>query len=102
MRMRGHSEHDDAWYVPEEERRFWEKRDPILLYEKHLLAAGVASQADLARIESTCAAQIDADLAIAEAAPSPRPESAVEDVYAPQTGVAESLPEETPRAARRS
>ena len=102
MRMRGHSEHDDAWYVPEEERRFWEKRDPILLYEKRLLASGVASQDDFSSIESACAAQIDADLAIAEAAPFPRPESCVEDVYAPELPTAEGLAEEAPRAARRS
>jgi len=102
MRMRGHSEHDDAWYVPEEERRFWEKRDPILLYEKYLVAAGVGSKADLARIESDCAARIDADLAVAEAAPPPRPESCVEDVYAPESGAAEAPGEEAPRAVRRS
>ncbi|MCI0568264.1 MAG: thiamine pyrophosphate-dependent dehydrogenase E1 component subunit alpha [Acidobacteria bacterium] len=102
MRMRGHSEHDDAWYVPEEERRFWEKRDPILLYEKHLLGTGVAIKDELSRIESACAAQIDADLAIAEAAPFPRPESCVEDIYAPEQDASEGLAEEAPRAARRS
>jgi len=83
MRMRGHSEHDDAWYVSEEERRFWEKRDPIQIYEKHLLGTGAATKADFARIETACASLIDADLAVAEAAPFPRPESCVEDVYAP-------------------
>ena len=102
MRMRGHSEHDDAWYVPEEERQFWEKRDPILLYEKQLLASGVAGKADLSRIESECTARIDADLAIAEAAVSPRPESCVEDVYAPGSGAAEGRGEEPLRAVRRS
>ena len=83
MRMRGHSEHDDAWYVPEAERRFWEKRDPLQLYEKHLLESGAAAKSDLSRLEEGCAALIDADLAVAEAAPSPRPESCIEDVYAP-------------------
>src|SRR5262245_25922188 len=51
MRMRGHSEHDDAWYVPEEERRFWEKRDPILLYEKRLVEQEVATPEELQTIE---------------------------------------------------
>jgi TPP-dependent pyruvate/acetoin dehydrogenase alpha subunit len=85
MRMRGHSEHDDAWYVPEEERRFWEKRDPIQIFEKHLLEAGTARRSQLAEIEAACTALIDADLAVAEAAGFPRPESCVEDVYAPET-----------------
>jgi len=102
MRMRGHSEHDDASYVPEEEKQFWEKRDPILLYEKHLLASDAASVADLSRIESECAARIDADLAIAEAAGGPRPESCVEDVYAPEEGAAEGPGVGTLRVVRSS
>jgi TPP-dependent pyruvate/acetoin dehydrogenase alpha subunit len=86
MRMRGHSEHDDAWYVPEEERRFWEKRDPILLYEKRLIEHEVATQDDLQAIEARCQSEIDADLAVAETAPFPRPESCIEDIYAPEGG----------------
>jgi TPP-dependent pyruvate/acetoin dehydrogenase alpha subunit len=93
MRMRGHSEHDDAWYVPEEERRFWEKRDPIQLYQKHLLESAVASASDLAKIEQRCLSEIERDLQIAESAPFPRPESCVEDVYAPAGGDLEDEPE---------
>ena len=101
MRMRGHSEHDDAWYVPEEERRFWEKRDPIALFEKHLLSSATAERDELSRIESDCAQRIDADLAVAEKAPFPRPESGVEDVYATE-GAAAPEEVERPRAVRRS
>src|SRR5208337_5689790 len=36
MRMKGHAEHDDARYVPEKEYEKWRKKDPILLFEKHL------------------------------------------------------------------
>src|SRR5262245_30685341 len=36
MRMRGHAQHDPAEYVPKEMREYWEKRDPITLYEKFL------------------------------------------------------------------
>jgi TPP-dependent pyruvate/acetoin dehydrogenase alpha subunit len=101
MRMRGHSEHDDAWYVPEEERRFWEKRDPIALYEKHLLSSSAAAPGELARIESEAAARIDADLEVAEKAPFPRPESCVEDVYASEREAPASEEAERARAARR-
>jgi len=83
MRMKGHSEHDDAWYVPDEEKRYWERRDPILLYERRLAAGGPAASADLRRIEQRCAAELERDLELALAAPSPRPESGIEDVYAP-------------------
>ena len=82
MRMRGHSEHDDAWYVPEEEKRYWERRDPISLYEKRLIARGSVTQADLQRIEKRCLEEIERDLETALSAPFPAPESCIEDVYA--------------------
>ena len=84
MRMKGHSEHDDAWYVPEEEKRYWERRDPILLYEKKLLAEGIAARSDLDALARRCASEIERDLEVALAAPFPRPESSLEDVYAPE------------------
>jgi TPP-dependent pyruvate/acetoin dehydrogenase alpha subunit len=103
MRMRGHSEHDDAWYVPEEERRFWEKRDPIALYEKRLLEQEVATQEDLQAIQARCSSEIDRDLAVAEAAPFPRPESGIEDVYAsPAEPRSEEAAPATPASVRRS
>jgi TPP-dependent pyruvate/acetoin dehydrogenase alpha subunit len=88
MRMRGHSEHDDAWYVPEEEKRYWDRRDPIALYEKRLVAQGIASPADLQRIEKRCLEEIEKDLEAALAAPFPAPESCLDDVYA--GGIAEA------------
>ena len=36
FRRRGHAQHDPAEYVPKEMREYWEKRDPIALYEKFL------------------------------------------------------------------
>ena len=103
MRMRGHSEHDDAWYVPEEERHFWEKRDPIALYEKRLVEQETATPDELHAIEARCQEEIERDLATAEAAPPPRPESCIEDVYAPlgDPHDEESVPM-TPASARRS
>src|SRR3974390_2927132 len=37
FRRRGHAQHDPAEYVPADQRAYWEKRDPITLYEKFLL-----------------------------------------------------------------
>src|SRR6201987_5462261 len=36
FRRRGHAQHDPAEYVPKEQRAYWEKRDPITLYEEFL------------------------------------------------------------------
>src|ERR1700760_112438 len=37
FRRRGHAQHDPAEYVPPKELEYWEKRDPIVLYEKFLM-----------------------------------------------------------------
>src|SRR6201998_1073729 len=36
FRRRGHAQHDPAEYVPQAQRAYWEKRDPIALHEKFL------------------------------------------------------------------
>ena len=41
MRMHGHAEHDPADYVPHEMYEEWAKKDPVELFEKVLLEAGV-------------------------------------------------------------
>ena len=41
MRMHGHAEHDPADYVPQEMYDEWSKRDPVVLFEKVLIEAGV-------------------------------------------------------------
>ena len=88
MRMKGHSEHDDAWYVPRAELEFWERRDPILLMKRRLLLEGIASEASLRKIEKRLEEEMEAELEKALAAPFPPPESILEDVYAASPGAA--------------
>lgn len=92
MRMKGHSEHDDAWYVPRTELEFWQRRDPILLFERRLRMEGLATEGDLRKIEERCRAEIEADLEKALAAPFPEPGSCLEDVYAPPRDESHPLP----------
>jgi TPP-dependent pyruvate/acetoin dehydrogenase alpha subunit len=87
FRMGGHATHDEA----EARRTFsadlfqrWGRRDPIALYEEHLMSIGVARDS-LGSIE----ADVDAEIAAAESDAlasrrdrMPLPEHAVEDVYA--------------------
>ena len=82
MRMRGHAEHDDMKYVPQSMLEQWAARDPIPRYEKRLLAAHVAAQADLDEIGARIDAGLQEDLAAAEASPMPDPESGLDGVYA--------------------
>ena len=87
FRMGGHATHDEA----EARRTFdaemfarWGKRDPIALYEEHLVGEGTLRET-LARIEAEVEREIER--AESEAMESrrermPRPESALDDVYA--------------------
>jgi TPP-dependent pyruvate/acetoin dehydrogenase alpha subunit len=80
MRMKGHAEHDDMKYVPKEQVDMWAKRDPIALYEKVLLANGVA-ESDLQAIARRVEEELVRELASAEASPMPSGNTAATDVY---------------------
>jgi TPP-dependent pyruvate/acetoin dehydrogenase alpha subunit len=80
MRMKGHAEHDDMKYVPKEQVDMWAKRDPIALYEKVLLANGVA-EGDLQAIAQRVDEELVKELASAEASPMPAGDTAQTDVY---------------------
>jgi TPP-dependent pyruvate/acetoin dehydrogenase alpha subunit len=81
MRMRGHAEHDDMKYVPDEQLQAWAAKDPIARYERHLTGTGVASQGELDGIAAALEASLSADVDAALASPFPAPESALPNVY---------------------
>lgn len=82
FRMKGHAEHDDAFYVPRKLFEYWEKRDPIAHYEKYLLKEKVLSKRELADIKSKVAKEIDDAQQFAEESPLPKAEEAAQGVYA--------------------
>jgi acetoin:2,6-dichlorophenolindophenol oxidoreductase subunit alpha len=81
-RQKGHSRTDPGAYRPPGELEQWLERDPILLFERHLLEHGLASDEELQRLRR------DADQAVREATdralawPDPDPAERFEDVYA--------------------
>jgi TPP-dependent pyruvate/acetoin dehydrogenase alpha subunit len=80
-RHKGHSRSDPATYRPEGELEAWLERDPIVLHERALVAAGV----DAARCEEIRAqAESDVTEALERALswPDPAPESRLEHVLA--------------------
>lgn len=81
MRMRGHAEHDDMKYVPAEQLEAWAAKDPIARYERHLLGTSAASEGDLSGLTAALEASLAADVAFAQAAPFPAPETALPGVY---------------------
>jgi TPP-dependent pyruvate/acetoin dehydrogenase alpha subunit len=81
-RMKGHAEHDAQEYVDKNELEEWSARDPIARHAAVLLGENLATEAELRRIDAEAAALCDEELRLAEASPFPRPESALEGVYA--------------------
>ncbi len=72
-------------YRPKEEVEYWKapERDPILRMAKKLLDDGALSQKELDGIASEVDKEVAAAVAFAEASPKARPETVLDDVYAP-------------------
>ncbi len=81
MRMRGHSEHDDASYVPTEILDAWRAKDPIRRYEAWLRERGILDDAGEAEMTRSIVAELEAAVAWAEASPFPDPQDVAEGVY---------------------
>ena len=81
FRRRGHAQHDPAEYVPAEQREYWEKRDPIALYEKFLTSEKILDAKGKKEIEDKINALLEKEREFAENSPMPPPEFASEGVY---------------------
>lgn len=81
FRRRGHAQHDPAEYVPAEQREYWEKRDPITLYEKFLTGEKILDAKGKKEIEDKINALLEKEREFAENSPMPPPELASEGVY---------------------
>lgn len=80
-RRKGHAEHDDQRYLPAGELEFWERRDPIERFERHLIAHRIATREELNEIIAEVKSEIDAEVTWAENAPAPAPVQAAYDVF---------------------
>lgn len=82
MRMRGHGEHDDASYVPRELLAAWEQRCPVRRLREQLVAAQVATAAELDALDAAVQADVSEAYQQALADPPPDPATLMEGVYA--------------------
>ncbi len=83
MRMSGHSASDDASYVPPEMLEEWKKKDPILVFEKALIAEGLLTEGGKKEIGEKIHSALTMAVQEAEASPYPAGEDAAEGVFAP-------------------
>jgi TPP-dependent pyruvate/acetoin dehydrogenase alpha subunit len=81
MRMRGHSEHDDASYVPKEMLEEWAQKDPVERFEGLLLDGGIMESETRDRIKEDVAREVQEAATWAEAQPLPDPATAFDGVY---------------------
>jgi TPP-dependent pyruvate/acetoin dehydrogenase alpha subunit len=82
-RYRGHSEHDPALYRDKEELVEWESRDPIPRYEYFLEKKGHDLKRIREEVDERVRAVVQGAVDFAEQSPMPKPEEALEDLYAP-------------------
>jgi TPP-dependent pyruvate/acetoin dehydrogenase alpha subunit len=81
FRRMGHAQHDPAEYVPKEMRKYWEARDPVLLYEKFLTAEKLLDAKGKKELEDKIDALLLKERDFAENSPMPPPEFAETGVY---------------------
>jgi TPP-dependent pyruvate/acetoin dehydrogenase alpha subunit len=81
MRVRGHSEHDDASYVPKEMLEEWRARDPIRTYGERLRMSGAIDAAEEAALDRRIGEELEAAVVWAEASPYPDPKDVEQGVY---------------------
>lgn len=103
-RFAGHSRGDARKYRSRDEESAWRERDPIDRMAAALLAAGIASDAELARIADEVAAELTDAVEFARSSPDPLPEQALTDAYTPsrtQPRDPEAAPDIAPPAQER-
>jgi TPP-dependent pyruvate/acetoin dehydrogenase alpha subunit len=72
----------DVGAVPERVREWYRASDPVLMFVRDLVQAGAATRGELAAVEQSVSAAIEAGAKFAVASPYPRPEDALTDVFA--------------------
>ncbi len=80
-RRKGHAQHDDQEYVPEEELEAWREKDPIDRYRATLLEEGRAGEDELDVVVERAEERVREASETVLDEPRPEPEWALEDVY---------------------
>ena len=85
-RSSGHSAHDQDGYRPPHEVEEWHGRDPIHRFHDDLVLEGVLTDADAAEVLQRVEEEVRQAVEFATKSPYPRPEEAIEGVYAKGKG----------------
>jgi acetoin:2,6-dichlorophenolindophenol oxidoreductase subunit alpha len=81
-RFMGHYVGDNLAYRSKEETEMWkQKRDPLDLFEAHVLEAGLVDADALRTVDGEVARLLEESVSYAEASPFPTPDQVTTDVY---------------------
>ena len=83
-RQKGHSRFDPAAYRPKAEVEEWLKKDPISRFRKRLIEEGTLTEQEAERLSQETKKAVEVAVKFAMESPFPKPEEALEDVYAPK------------------
>ena len=97
-RRKGHAEHDNQSYVPQEELARWGRYDPLYRFVARLRDQRWVPAADLEAADQRVRTELDAAVAEAEVEPLPEPATALEGVYAEPDTQPAAWYKEAPRA----
>ncbi|MFN3821218.1 MAG: thiamine pyrophosphate-dependent dehydrogenase E1 component subunit alpha, partial [bacterium] len=81
MRMRGHSEHDDFFYVPRELIEKWAERDPIPRAQRFLERTGYLPEKERKELEEETIRYIESEIELALKSPFPDPADLADSVF---------------------
>lgn len=82
FRMRGHAEHDDAFYVSKHLLEEWGLRDPIALLDARLTDGGIWQPGEREAVDARIKEELDQAVATAEEAAVPNASTQPDRVYA--------------------
>src|SRR5690606_15066499 len=97
-RLQGHAFGSDEAHMDKQALKAAKEAAPLVTFRARLLAAGLASEAELVQLEKGIRGEVDEAIAFARAAPPPAPEELYTDVFA-SPGV---IPELDTRGAARA
>jgi pyruvate dehydrogenase E1 component alpha subunit len=80
-RFRGHSMGDPERYRKSEEVHKYQENDPIGIYRNHLIADGVATEAELNEQDDLAMETVQTAVDFAESSPEPAPEDLYKHIY---------------------
>ena len=80
-RFRGHSMGDPERYRKADEVHRYQENDPIGMFRKYLIAAGIASEEEIVKLEDVIEEEVRDAVEFAENSPEPAPEELYTNVY---------------------